>query len=177
VAALLFLLGNLQFVVEDIAHPDSILNFFVGAAGFVGAPLAFVSMLGALLNWGSGAVRPLAAVGAVALVVLLGIGLASTLGVDSDERQDGDVPLTAEKVEWVVEGEENPALVVDAGGAVFVENKDLTRHTFTVDDSDVEVEVPAGADRRVVIDLEAGSYTYRCDVPGHETMEGELTVE
>ena len=59
VGGVLFLLGNLPFVIEDIGHPESLLGFVIGGAGFIGAPLAFVGMLGALLEWPTPAVREL----------------------------------------------------------------------------------------------------------------------
>jgi hypothetical protein len=47
IGALLFMLGNLPIVLEDVAHPDSLLAFVASGAGIVGAVLGFVAMLGA----------------------------------------------------------------------------------------------------------------------------------
>ena len=79
--------------------------------------------------------------------------------------------VTAEDVEWSPE-----QLEVDAGGAVFVENKDLFRHTFTVEDLDVSEDLGPGQDVRVELSAEPGEYEFICEVPGHEDMDGTLTV-
>ena len=182
VGALLFVLGNLPIVLEDVSHPDSFLAFVASGSGLVGGVLGFVAMLGALLHWGSGPVRPLLGLAAVAIVAVIGVGAVATLGVDSDERGEGDVVLVAEDVDYFVEGS-NPdrkdvaEVTVERGQAVFVDNEDLYRHTFVVEALGLEEEVQAGVGRRVVIDAEPGQYEFICDVEGHEEdMKGTLTV-
>ena len=182
VGALLFLLGNLPFVLEDLSHPDSLLGFISSGAAIVGAALGFVAMLGVVLRWGSAPVRPLLAAGAAAVLAVIGVGIVATLGVDDDERQDADVVLVAEDADYVLEGE-NPEredqaeLTVEQGGAVFVDNNDLYRHTFVIEALGVDEEVQAGIGRRVVIDAAPGRYEFVCDVEGHEDdRKGRLTV-
>ncbi len=102
--------------------------------------------------------------------------------MDKDERRPGDVVLVAEDADYFPEGEdlnrkEDARITVERDGAVFVDNKDLYRHTFTVESLGIDEEVPAGVDRRVVIDAEPGRYEFICDVEGHEEdMKGTLTV-
>lgn len=182
VFAVLFLVGNLPFVIADVSHPDSFLPFLSAAAGVVGSLLGFVAMLGALFGWPAPVVRPLMIVGTAAIVLLAAVGLVSSLGVDSDERRDGDAVLLAKDVDYEPEGAhlertKDASLELTSGGAVFVENKDLFRHTFTIDELGIEVELPAGADRRIEIDGPAGDYVFYCSVEGHEEdMRGTLTV-
>ena len=182
VSATLFVLGNLPFVLEDLTHPDSGLAFFTSGAGIVGAVLGLVAMLGALLRWNERAAAPIGAVGVVALVAVIAYGVVETLGVDSDERQSGDVVLVAEDVDYFPEGEDperedDVQLTVEQGGAVFVDNKDLYRHTFTVERLGIDEEIQAGVDQRVVIDAEPGRYEFVCEVEGHEDdMKGTLIV-
>ena len=182
VFSVLFLVGNLPFVIADVSHPDSFLPFLSAAAGIVGALLGLVGMLGALLGWPSPAVRPLTIAGGVAIVLLAVVGLVSSLGVDSDEAQDGDAVLVAKDVDYEPDGTdlertEDAAIELGEGGAVFVENKDLFRHTFAIDELNIETELPAGADRRIEIDAPAGDYVFYCSVEGHEEdMRGTLTV-
>ena len=182
VFAVLFLVGNLPFVIADVSHPDSFLPFLASAAGIVGSLLGFVAMLGALLAWPSPAVRPLTIAGGVAIIVLAIVSLVSSLGVESDEAQPDDVVLIAQDVDFEPEGTnlertEDASLEVEEGGAVFVENKDLYRHTFAIDELNLEVELPARAERRIEIDAPAGDYVFYCSVEGHEEdMRGTLTV-
>lgn len=183
VASALFILGNLPFVIEDLSHPDSALAFLASGVGVVGAVVGVVAMLGALLHWPSGGATALTALGGAAVaavVVVAGIGL---VGVDSDSRQPGDTVLVADDADYTPEGE-NPdreadvRLTVSAGSAVFVNNKDLYRHTLVIDALGIDEEVPASSDRRVLIEAEPGEYEFICDVSGHEEdMRGTLVVE
>lgn len=182
IAALLFTLGNLPFIAEDLAHPDSVLAFVASGAGIVGSSTGFVAMLGALLRLSGRPVRPLFGLATVVVLVVIGIGVVSRLGVDSDSAEAGDVTLVAEDVDYFPEGsdperEEDVDVTVERGGAVFVDNKDLYRHTFTIESAGLDEEVPAGVDKRIVIDLAPGQYEFVCDVEGHEEdMRGTLTV-
>ena len=182
IGALLFVVGNLPIVLEDVSHPDSFLAFVASGAGIVGAVLGFVAMLGALLHWPSTPVRPILGLGAVAVVAVIGVGLVATLGVDSDERREGDVVLVAEDVDFFVEGDDpdreaDAEVTVERGQAVVIDNEDLYRHTFTIEALDLDQEIQAGVTRRVVIDAEPGRYEFICDVEGHEEdMKGTLTV-
>lgn len=182
IAALLFTLGNLPFLVEDLGHPDSVLAFVASGAGVVGSITGFVAMLGALLRVGEAPVRPLFGLATLAVLVVIGVGLVSRLGVDSDKAEVGDVTLVAKDADYFPEGtdpdrEEDVEISVERGGAVFVDNKDLYRHTFTIESAAIDQEVPAGVDKRIGIGLEPGRYEFICDVEGHEEdMKGTLTV-
>lgn len=182
VSALLFTLGNLPFIAEDIAHPESSLAFIASCAGIIGSIAGFIAMLGLLLNWADGAARPIRLVASVALAAVVVLGIVSYLGVDDDAPESGDVVLVAEDVDYFIKGEsverdDETAVGVDSGGAVFIENKDLYRHTFVIEDLDIKEEVPAGANRRVVIDADPGEYEFICDVTGHdEDMRGTVSV-
>ena len=168
----LFFLTNLPFVIEDLAHPESFFGFFPAAVGVLAGLLGVLTMIGFLRRWSPGAAARISAVFGVLILLALAGSLVSTLTLDDDTQQDGDVAVTAEDVEW------NPEdLEAGSGGvAVFVHNADPYRHTFTIEDLDVEIEIPGSTDRRVTFDAEAGDYLFTCEVPGHEDMEGTLTV-
>jgi plastocyanin len=171
IASLLLLLGNLQLVLEDLGHPDSPLAFVSSGAGVVGAIGGFIAMVAVLRRWPPAGAAPMTYIGGAIVAVLMVVGIVGGLGVDSDERQEGDIAIEAEDVEWSDE-----ELTVESGGAVFVDNKDGYRHTFTVEDLDIDQELPANANKRVVIDGEPGTYDFVCEVTGHDDMEGRLTV-
>jgi plastocyanin len=60
---------------------------------------------------------------------------------------------------------------------VVVENDDPFLHTFSISDFDIDVTVKPGSEELVELpELAAGSYTYQCEVAGHEDMNGTLEV-
>jgi plastocyanin len=70
-----------------------------------------------------------------------------------------------------------PARIAAAtGDTLFVDNRDLFRHTFTVEGTDLDVELPATQGVRIPLELAPGSYEVVCAVPGHEFMQASLEV-
>jgi len=68
--------------------------------------------------------------------------------------------------------------VATGSTGVWVENKDGIRHTLTIEELGVDLDIPALKARRVdFAAAAAGTYTYTCTVPGHENMTGTLVVE
>ncbi len=59
---------------------------------------------------------------------------------------------------------------------IHIGNDDPVRHNLTIDDLDVDEELPSKAFVRFAFEAEPGSYEYYCDIPGHEDMTGTLTV-
>jgi uncharacterized cupredoxin-like copper-binding protein len=107
---------------------------------------------------------------------LVGIALvASAVGLgERVEALAGDIQVIAEDVKF-----SDTTLEVAAGEVgVFVANKDLFWHTFTVAELDVNVNIPVGAERRTTFDAPAGTYEFVCAIPGHGQagMKGTLTV-
>lgn len=138
----------------------------------VGVLTVLVGAAGALRSWAGTAVRPVFA--GAALVILAGgvAAVAMAAGSDSDVAQSGDVTVDAKDIEFAPE-----RVTVASGGGVLVDNQDLVRHTFTVEDQDIDLGIPTNRARRVDIDLPAGTYEFFCDVPGHDDMKGTLVVE
>jgi plastocyanin len=108
------------------------------------------------------------------LVVVLGVaGGIATAGYESDTPQSGDIVLVASNVEF--EPTRLSAVAEDVG--VFIENDDPVRHTFSIDELDVDLELPGGKSARIEFTAEPGTYEFYCAVPGHEDMKGELVVK
>lgn len=173
VLSILFVALNVPILADDLAHPDTFATFFPAAIGLVAGLVGALGLVGFLRRW---PIRVAARTGLVAAVVVigaLGVGLYATLTVEDDSPQEGDLALATDGTDWVPD-----TLTADEAGevAVFVQNQDPYRHTFTIDDLDVDVEVPAGTDRRVAFTAESGTYEFVCTVPGHEDMTGTLTV-
>lgn len=75
-------------------------------------------------------------------------------------------------------------LTTEAGSnTINLENESSTPHNVYVEDADgnvlAETETITGSSTSTSADLEAGTYTFFCDVPGHREagMEGALEVE
>jgi plastocyanin len=173
VVSVLFVLGNLPFVVEDLSHPSSFLVFSTTLAALAAAIVGVVAMVGFLRGWPSAAAGQ---VGVAALVVLvLGVGLSvlASLFVSNQGAEPGDLAFKASDTKF------KPSTAQTKAGraSVHVGNEDLSRHTFTIEALGVDLEVPAGKSRRVEFDARPGTYTYTCEVNGHEDMKGTLTVQ
>lgn len=105
-----------------------------------------------------------------------------TSGMDHDDEGNSPVADGARRVE-VVAGDFafDPAEITGEVGedlAIVLSSDDIL-HDFTIDDLEVHVAADAGETAEGGIsDLEAGTYTYYCSVPGHREagMEGTLTV-
>jgi len=85
-----------------------------------------------------------------------------------------DAALVAENVAFSESG-----LSVAAGQVtVSLANQDLFWHTFTIESLGIDLPVPVGATRSVTFDVEAGTYEFKCRIPGHPEagMTGTLTV-
>jgi plastocyanin len=162
------------FLAEGLVHPESFWDFWLGWSIVLTAGLGVLAAAAVWRQEDDGSKRARAvSLGIMALIVALGIlGGAATIAYDSDSAQDGDIALSARNVEF------EPARLSAAGRdiAVFVENEDPFRHTFSIDALDVDLELPGGKAARVEFTAEPGTYEIYCAVPGHEDMKGELVV-
>lgn len=115
---------------------------------------------------------PLFALGLGAAVLALAT-VAGLLGA-TDGPEAGDVEVVAHDTAF-----EPDHLEVDAGPTTFyVSNDDLFWHTFSINDTDVDVALATRGHQRVSVDLEPGTYELVCRVPGHESlgMTGTIVV-
>jgi plastocyanin len=166
------LIANLPFILEDYLHPETFSTFVPTIAATLAVLVAVVAALALAFGWDAAPARSIG-LGAAALAgAFLVLSLAMTATAGDDEAEDGDVLVLAENVEY-------PERLEASGGtvALFIENRDRIRHTFVIESADVKQELPAARNRRVEVELAAGEYTFICDVPGHERMEGTLVVQ
>ena len=156
-------------------------NLMHGASVFATALPALLSVaalatLAATVAWrvkaGDGGARPFTVIASVVAIAALVVSVAAH-GRGVSERS-GDLTLVAEHVHF-------SATKLTASSqhvAVYVTNKDLFWHTFTIDALHVDLGIPVGAHRRIVFDARAGAYRFACKIPGHEQagMKGTLIV-
>jgi plastocyanin len=171
VVAVLYLAGSVEFMVANLAHPESPAGFLAEVVVLLGFLTVLLGAVTGIARRGDGARRiSVRVAGAILAVAVVGSAIAAT-GVDSTARQDGDVTITSERSVFT------PQVETVAGTSVlWVDNRDPFHHTIVIDDTDIRADMVALTSVRVPVDLEPGSYRFWCDVPGHEAMEGVLHV-
>jgi hypothetical protein len=165
------LVGNLPFALDHLAHPASAIDFVHAVSGSLGRLLAVLAAIGAWRGAAEASARRFAvsAMGlGAATVAFAGVAMLTTTG---DTATSEDVPVV------VADNAFPDQTVVTGGATLFVDNQDLFRHTFTVEGTDIDVELPAAQGVRVGIDLTPGTYDVVCAVPGHEFMTATLEVQ
>lgn len=161
---------NAPYAISDLSHPESVGGFVPTLVLVVSASTTVVLATIAALDRRAPAGRVWGAV-AAATLLLAGVSVVGAAGLADDPAQPGDVPIAAEAMSFP----DRVTLTPD-DGALLVSNADPIHHTLVVEGSDVHVDLPGSAVRRVELDLPSGTYRYFCDVPGHEGMEGTLVV-
>lgn len=113
------------------------------------------------------------------LVALLGFNtlqpfLGGALGREPDS-ESAEIELVAENLAY----SETEVATERGHVSLSLENRDLFWHTFTIEELDVDLQVPLSAKMTVTFDAPPGEYRFFCDVPGHVQagMEGLLVVE
>jgi plastocyanin len=103
----------------------------------------------------------------------MGFALSAVVasGVEPADPLAGDAKLVSESMSF-----EPEELVVTAGSGIWMENRDGVRHTFTVEGTDLDLNVPGDSAGRTDLDLDPGTYQVICGVPGHEAMSMQLTI-
>lgn len=166
----LHILISMPFTLADGQHPETPATFLHSVFALLGMIVATVAAIAVIRRRAPRSGPLLAAVGTLAVVGVL-VSVVAVSSTSSDASGGQDATLVAERMAW-----DRDTLTVPSGGRLYVDNLDRARHTFTVEDSDLDVELPAGTARMVSIDLAPGTYTFVCDVIGHETMIGTLAV-
>jgi plastocyanin len=162
------------FVIPTLAVPasagDFILNIAAILADLAGIVAAIAVIRGKLGT--SGAARQIGMGASGLFIVGVVVSVFATINYDDAVAQEGDLQLVTQDIEF------NPTSLEGGAGeiSVFVDNKDGTLHTFTIEELDVNLNIPASSSARITFDAEPGTYEFIC-TPHKEDMEGTLTVE
>ena len=167
------LLLNLPAVISELARPESAPAFILTLYSTLVVILVLVSGLGVFFGYSAEPARALVAGGVGVFVAGAAFSVVVALNTPSDLAAAGDIEVTAEKVEFVPEGISGTAGTI----GVWVDNRDGIHHTFTIEELDVDLEIPALKAKRVEFEAPAGSYEVICTVPGHESMTATITFE
>ena len=121
---------------------------------------------------------------ATVIVVAIGLSLAACGGDDDDSGGDTAKTARAENGRVTVVGRDTvfdvERIEAPPGNLqVTLENEGVQQHSFKVDDPEFRIAATANKSATGTIEgLEAGTYEYYCDIPGHRaTMNGTLVVE
>lgn len=168
----LALLLNLPAVISELARPESAPAFILTLYTTIVVIIVLISGLGVFFGYSADPARALVASGAAVVAIGAVFSVVVAVNTPSDTAAAGDIEVTAEKVEFVPEG-----ISVQAGNVgVWVDNRDGIHHTFTIEELDVDLEIPALKAKRIEFEAPAGSYEVICTVPGHESMTATITI-
>lgn len=176
VAAVLMVLPRTVELSFDLVRPGDPIPFVTAAVHVAAVGLAVSTAL--LMR--ADTRRDPRPVTPVALGAGLAIGAVVASGLLVLSPQGDDVAAGEASVVDMVSFEYVPAqLRADAGSvAIRFANDSGDSHSFTIDALDVDVQVPSGRDRVVVVDAAPGEYAVYCSVDDHrdQGMVGRLTV-
>jgi plastocyanin len=173
VISLAILLVSIPFLGEAMTHPESVRDFIPTSvfilSSVVGAAAAIPSFReSSRVSVRSGTPRRIAVALIGLMVAASAWSMVAYAGLDNAVPQEGDILLTAEDFAFT------PVAITAERGTVSiaVTNHDNTRHTLTMTDLGVDLNIPPGTTQRVTFTADQGTYTFFCRP--HPDMEGQL---
>jgi plastocyanin len=168
-----FLGLSAPFVLPTLMVPASPGDFILNLASFLAAITGIVAAVFVIRGrLGPSETPRTLARAAIGLFVLgAAVSVFATLTYDGAEALEGDISLITRDIEFQTTSLEGVAGEI----SVFVENQDATLHTFTIEELDVDLDIPASKSARVTFEAEPGTYRFFC-VPHEGDMEGTLVV-
>jgi plastocyanin len=166
-----FLGLSAPFVIPTLTVPASAGDFILNLASLLAALTGIVAAVAVVRGREAGPARVVGLTAAVVFIAAAVFSIVATITYDNATVREGDVTVVAKDIEF-----QDTTLEASAGEiSVFVENKDNTLHTFTSDELDVDLDVPAGKSARVTFQAEPGTYEFYC-VPHKGDMEGTIEI-
>jgi plastocyanin len=169
-----FIALSAPFTIPTLSVPAAAGDFILNLLGLLAALAGIVAAVNAVRGptEEAPAARSLGVALATVFVLASAYSVYAAATYDDAAPEEGDLELVTKDVEF-----EQTTLEVDAGEvSVFVDNQDATLHTFTIEELDVDLDVPASKSARVTFDAEPGEYEFFCE-PHKEDMKGTLTVQ
>lgn len=171
------LVATVPFAIESLLLVQSSVDFSLNLVSIGGALLLLVAALAVVRgrppNGDSRGARVTMIV--FLLTMIAGVAASVTFRILREDPlgRPGDLTVYAEDIEF------SPSSVRAGSGpiTVFIENNDLTAHTFSIKRLDIDEAVPGGGSARIEFDAAPGSYEFYCSIAGHEEMTGTLEVE
>lgn len=173
VAFVAFLASSAPFIIPTLTVPASAGDFILNLASLLAALTGIVAAV-AVLRSRAGSTGAAGRLGAAAVAVFLvasAFSVFATVTYENATVRQGDLSLVTQDIEF-----QDTSLAADAGEvSVFVDNKDATLHTFTIDALDVDLDIPASKSARVTFQAEPGTYEFYC-IPHEADMKGTIEI-
>jgi plastocyanin len=170
----LLLLISLPFIIPSLALPASTLDFLPNVILTLIAIVGTVSSIAVVRRRGAatdGGARMVALGAVTLLVVATAVAVIAKIAYPNVTARSGDLRLVTEDFEF-----SQPNLTSSGGRvAVYVENRDTTLHTFTIEELGVDLEIPAGEPARITFQADPGTYEFICR-PHAPDMSGTLEI-
>jgi len=163
--------GNIPSLVEELSHPSSALAFTLTLVAAAAALVLVVAGFAVFFGWSASPTDLLwgwagvVAAGAVASFI-------AAAAVESLPASEGDVVVVAKSNRFAPDR----LTVAEGRVAVWVDNRDGARHTFTAPGLGVDLEIVGLKSQRVEFAASPGEYVVFCTVVGHEDMVATLVV-
>ena len=173
VNTILYLALSAPFIVPTLTVPASAGDFILNLAALLAGIGILISAIFVIRGRvePSGSPRSFGRVLVALFLVGTVLSIFSLVSYDDPEPQEGDIELVTRDIEF-----HDTSLEADAGSvSVFVENQDATLHTFTIEELDVDLDIPASKNARITFEAEPGTYEFFC-APHKEDMKGTIEV-
>ena len=182
-AAVVVVLADVAFfttaaTLSNLRHGDGVVPVVVPGAVALASVVAFLAAVVVLAAPAPDAparasLHPRAALRAgLATGFVVAVVMALAPRLHSGHARPGEVAVNMKTTSF------SPGTIKARAGTVkvFVANRDLFWHTFTIDTLHVDLGVPVGGSRHAQFTVPAGRYVYYCRVPGHTQagMKGVL---
>ncbi len=176
VVSLAELLFSAPFLAETLTHPESIADFIPLLVFTVSTLVATIAAIPALRQLRApatslGGARATAILAGVVIVAGAVVSVFAAARIEGVPAREGDIRVITEDIEF------RPAAIRAEGTtiAVHVTNRDSTRHTFTIDELGVDLNLPPNSTQRVTFKAAPGTYRFFCR-PHESDMQGDLVV-
>jgi plastocyanin len=175
VVGVLTLLLNLPFIVPSLRVPASTEDFIMTSVILVFLVVLLSAAVAAVRTKESGP-SPAARTLGFAALALIGLSIATAAAArvthESAVVQAGDIEIVTQDIEFSHEH-----ITAEAGEvSVFVENKDTTLHTFTIEELGVDLQIPSNSAQRITFDAPSGTYDFEC-TPHSDGMKGTIEFQ
>jgi len=168
---LLLIVTGAPFSLPNLAAPASPITF-VHAATLVVRVAAVAGAVGAWRQASPTGARRLTVAAAGLLSAAVMFSAVAALLTPVATAQPDDVTVEVRGFAFLPR-----AVRVPSGGTLYVNNADLTLHTFSVENTVLSQALPERRSARLRVDLERGTYRIFCSVPGHDAMTAALVVD
>jgi plastocyanin len=173
VAFVAFLALSAPFVIPTLTVPASAGDFILNLASLLAA-LTGIAAAVAVIRGRGVAPGPARTIGLAAVAVFVAasaFSVVATVTYENATAREGDIAVVTKDIEF-----QDTSLAASAGEvSVYVDNEDATLHTFTIDELNVDLDIPASKSARVTFEAEPGTYEFYC-VPHEDDMKGTIEI-